>query len=543
MTNSTGNKQSAEERIYDGEFKLSDILHAIWRIRWFVLVSMLLGAMAIIGFLALTRIALPSEQIFQSAVRFVFPSVDTTVKESPGKKKFGVRNRLKQKKYPNGRLFSISDMVAPAILQRVYEQNNLQEFKIEPGEFAAAVSVLPYAPVYDEIASRYRSELSDRKLKFAERQLIEESMFRELTEMASKGALITLTLNSRFGIPENLGRKIVNDISSTWAKFSIEQLGVLKLPDLVVSSNPIDIGFLQTLDTASSLLLQDESVQELRKRIKSISDLGGADSVIDEKSGYTLQDLQRQLSMFGNYRLKKLWGHLLATGSIDQSSSTLVAFQSRRDQLKFMENALTQEAADLDRALNTYSARSVVPANEGRKTVVARPQGPAVPQLSAGFLDRLVAFAADQQDIAFRQNMVDRQIKLNQSAMAISLEIERLNGFIDGIKNIQSQADPSDLGAQKHIKTDLQETAITLNGYWEIASHLFAQLNEKRLSYDSRLYVKLPLSSKAQASISHPVFNNRTYIIAIAALIAIGMFSLVAGLMWQILRDRIRQTQ
>ena len=105
-----------------------------------VLVTLLLGSIKAIEILAFTP-----DATYSKPIRLTFPNAHKMI-------------------FPSGAKFAFSDIVAPAIVKQVYEQNRLNEFNVSIAELQRSLSAIPYAPSYPFIIARYNKLIGDKKL-------------------------------------------------------------------------------------------------------------------------------------------------------------------------------------------------------------------------------------------------------------------------------------------------------------------------------------------------------------------------------------------
>ena len=99
-------------------------LRATWRMP---LVATVILIVVTITILIAARALLPPTRTFISQIQFTFPSA-------------------KSGRYPNNTLFSINELLDPAILGVVYNQLDLGKYNIDRSEFYDAFSIRSYIP-------------------------------------------------------------------------------------------------------------------------------------------------------------------------------------------------------------------------------------------------------------------------------------------------------------------------------------------------------------------------------------------------------------
>jgi hypothetical protein len=241
------------------EIDLAELFNNLWKKRLVViLVTLMCGLIG--GGAFLTKwLANPSAATASIEVRFNFPSIQNGT-------------------YPNGQTFSLNDMVAPTILNKVYDKQQVEQLGIDRNDFISAIQVIPFAVNRAFIDAKFKAPLSNSKLAPAEIDELNANYAKALTVASLRFAKITLRVDSSITIPANVLHAILIAIPETWAKESIENYGVLDIaiarPGQLDRSLIDDYEYIvaaQYLDdhlryiTESAETLQDDDIGKLQK--------------------------------------------------------------------------------------------------------------------------------------------------------------------------------------------------------------------------------------------------------------------------------------
>ncbi len=509
------------------DIELKHILRAFWNTRKIVVGSVLVAAILLAGIILALRLSLPSEQIFQHRIVFTFEGA-------------------KEQKYPNGAPFAISDLLAPVVLKKVFDDNGLSEQGVSLEDFIAGVSINPFSPTYNLVAARYLARLSNKKLSFTERVEIEKAMQDELDSLQNRSALIRLQLIDHVGISNELGQKIVQAIPAAWAKISIEQLGVLELADGFDSGTLIDKNLFASLDYLPAIDLLLRSVNRLEKRIKTIQKIDGSATVVDEKSKQTLSSLKRTISDFNIFKVQELL--LIATEFVISESPerTALYFKNKLERLIQRQKTFKVKAESTKMVMRDYvnenGNQGTAGASDGNGGVSGIGGATTIAQFGEAFLDKIVKLTEQSSDQKFRQEMTSARLDYIGKEIDMNAEIALTKKIVSKLSNpdstISSLAPEEVARNKKYVKDNTMEIAAELNRLWAVAGEIQSRLSFKKLSYSGKLYKNTVLKSSETVINNHPVFNMRIAILYFVALILIGILALVVGLMSQAMQAR-----
>ena len=234
------------------------------------------------GVIALVRLATPTTTTYLARIQFTFPEV--------------TRGQL-----PNLSPFSLNELIDPSILNILYKDFDIGNLNISLDEFVAGFAIRPFAPEGDELAERFRAQLADRRLTFAERERIETQLRAALDQASRLTAEISFTVRRRFGIPDSVGRTIVQRLPQVWALRMIEERGVLRIPAFSSTPTILSPALIEKLPVPIGIVTLGEAFFRVIKRQRELIQLGeqtttaGITHVRNSESGKGVSDIERDL--------------------------------------------------------------------------------------------------------------------------------------------------------------------------------------------------------------------------------------------------------
>jgi hypothetical protein len=343
-------------------------------------------------------------------------------------------------RYPNGIKFSSGDITSTPILLKVFQDNHIDRFTTFP-HFSRAVFVLEANPDYERLAADYQSRLADPKLSPIDRERIQREWQAKSASLAKNDySLNWLRTSDTEGVPESVVKKALLDTLSGWARYAAIDQHVLRYRVSVLSPQVID-----SADAGGEPVI---AIQVLRSKIykvlQNLDDLGqipGAE-LVRSAGGLSLQEIRLRLEEIVRFRLEPLTGRVANSAMVADRAATLRFLES---QLAYDQREMKsmQDMADSIRqsfAVYSFDQRGLTsPATTATTTSPreeTRTQQPprgdnVVPQLSEGFLDRLLALTSQSNDVEYRQKLVDDYRHAAQAVIpaqqAVSYDQEVLN--------------------------------------------------------------------------------------------------------------------
>lgn len=410
-------QNSPESYRPDDEIDLRELVRAIWDTRVPVLLSVL--GFAVLFWLGVMALGARSGLLYSwdAEIQFTF-------------------NGVSDGQYPDGTSFTPNDLLSPVIVQRVYEQNDLESQGLSLSAFSNALSISAHAPTRQFIVQRFRQELQRGGSSSTEINQIEQR-FAQALERASRSYAI-LTLDLRDGLlptssvlNDQMVRKVLLDIPRVWAKYMTEEAGVFAEDLRLYSAQAIEGSVLGIMDEIVSADIIKSKFLLLRSNIEAIKELYNSGTVRDPETGLRLGDIEAQADWLENFVLEEARATLVGGSVASNPDATMRFFRGRIEQLSRQRDLLLQRAARVEEALQSYNQGSGGgTSGGGMGGSLGLPEdlrgGTTIPQFGSDFLDRLVELGGDSGDVLFRQELTRERLDYHLEAADLQAEISRL---------------------------------------------------------------------------------------------------------------------
>lgn len=256
------------------EISVKDLVRSIWSIRGWLIGGVVL-AILIAGAALLAERVATYENVAEYVIEFRFEGRENN-------------------QYPNGTPFSLSDIVAPAVLSDVYDAENIAQYGLSYREFQSAVTVAPYVPERQKLIDQFQA-IDARRATTAELAEAQEKLQRDLAAASQRYAVIRFTTTG-YSIPNAAISKILTSIAKAWERNAIDVRGVVKLNLNAVQPSLFDEANFAGLERLNALRFINQKLADLQNFVQSILTLPGGSLVADEQSGYTASGLLSAIS-------------------------------------------------------------------------------------------------------------------------------------------------------------------------------------------------------------------------------------------------------
>lgn len=323
--------------------------------------------------------------------------------------------------YPNGMRFTPSDIVSTPVLTEVYKRNGLEEFG-DFEDFKSAFAVLNSNPSIERLRREYAPRLEDRRLAPVDRQNLEAEYENRMKAAQNGEFTLVLQMDGAVkGWPQTLAGKVLEDVLTVWADQSRSR-GVFKFDLNIYSENLlVDI----TNSTTDYTLLLDRlrlAINRILDNLDALAQTPGAHLVRVGERKVSLGELQASLRDNVTFDLREINSIIFSFGLFREPVLTEAYLKEQLFRLEVERKELQSRNEGMQRTVTEYAA------NRSGSGVAAGATGSGgnaglMPQLSDGFLDRILDLSGQNTDIVFRQD-ISRQIIDNEKAI-YTLESER----------------------------------------------------------------------------------------------------------------------
>jgi hypothetical protein len=321
--------------------------------------------------------------------------------------------------YPDGTRFDPSDIVSTAVLQEVYERNELQTFE-RFETFQAAFSVSESNPAIERAEREFQDRLARRGLTQQERQQLTTEFVQQVQSL--RQGEFTLIAELGQGLqrwPEMLIGKVMSDVLTVWAERAQAQ-GAFSFRDDMPSERilPPELtqeDYLVTIDRLR------RRVQLLSSRLIPLKSVEGAQELRATTSRRNLVDLEAALHDELEFELEPIEAIVTALGLHRDREMTVLFLRSELDRLD-------ADGSELQARLQSLRHVQAVHLRDGSTAAVAASEssGTGIAQLSGPLFDRVMELAGASSDNAFRQELVMAVLAAERDLIDLESERSRL---------------------------------------------------------------------------------------------------------------------
>lgn len=440
------------------EAGLGELLGIWWRSRVRIILHGLAAVSVAVAVLGAVFVFRPTQQQSTVVFRLLFKGVE-------------------KNQYPNGMQFTPGDIVATPVLAEVYKRNSLEKFG-EFDDFKSAFAVINRNPALERLRREYAPRLEDRRLTPVDRQKLEAEYDSRMK--AIQNGEFTLVLQQEGALaswPETLAGKVMEDVLSVWAEQSRSR-GVFKFDLSIYSENLLaEI----TNSTSDYTLLLDRlrlAVNRILGNLEALAETPGARLVRVGEKQTSLGEIEANLRDNLTFDLREINSIIFSFGLFREPVLTEAYLKEQLFRLDVERKELQSRNEGMQRAVADYAAnRSGVGQGSGA-TSAGGGNASLMPQLSDGFLDRILDLSGQNTDIAFRQD-ISRQIIQNERAM-YQLETER-QLYQRSLDALQKGGMQGGVNGRQIVDERINQLVTRLRATLQNVSLLHAELSNRNL--------------------------------------------------------------
>ncbi|MBW1733844.1 MAG: hypothetical protein JRJ71_05575 [Deltaproteobacteria bacterium] len=404
--------------------------------------------------------------------------------------------------YPNGMRFSTSDIISVPVMDRVYEENGLEQYMEFP-DFKAALAIIQTNDYLEFLEYEYAAKLSDKQLSVDARRRIETEFLEK-----KKSALIPVyTLMWDLGSGEAIEpisadqvAKTLNDILRAWAEYAHRVKGATQYQISLVSRNILSKKDIDEQDYYIAMDMLRLGIKRIIADIRKLEGVPGAKTLKIGKDRVSLSDLNYRMADAESFKLNPLVGLIRQSGVTRDRDIAIGYLKNRIFELTQKYESAVESINVYEKSLNEYAQKpvTIVPSAAGDTTPRTSPQGtplldnvPAmIPQLGASFLNSLIQMAQESSDARFRQEITEKVIDVGLEKVGIEGDLNYYNRLLKQITDPQNgEISPSFVkNATARIKTNMESVFNILIRTIDEINTMYVELSKVNLNPASMLY-------------------------------------------------------
>jgi hypothetical protein len=316
--------------------------------------------------------------------------------------------------YPNGTIFSASEIVAGPVLTEVFKSNDLQRYgKFQ--DFQESVFVLQSDLDLDLLSLDYRARLADVKLGPVDRARVEEEFRRKRDALLDPVYTLSMRRRERLKtLPRDLMNKVLLDILATWARQADERKGATKYNVDVLSASILQRDMLDQEDYLVAIDILRSKTSRVLATIDEIAKLPGAKTIRVGEARVTLAEVRAGLEDVVRFKLEPLLGLIRSEGITKNSRALLLYANNQLFQLRQEQQESATRVQALQASVREFSAQGGLVAGDTRAGTAGSAGstggGAVTPQLDQSFLDRIMGLSTAKDEFEYKREITDRII-------------------------------------------------------------------------------------------------------------------------------------
>lgn len=446
---------------------LFKLLLKTWR-AWvlaLIIVSVVFGATK-----ALQMVFVINEAVYSKPIRLTFPNAHKLV-------------------FPSGAKFAYSDIVAPAVVQLAFERNKVNDFGLSVSDLQGSLSMMPYAPTYPLIISKYEKLMSDKKLTAERINELQKRLNEEIDQATSGEALLTLRLNKK-ELPKDVVDNLLNDIPAIWAERAMKEKGVLGVNAQLASGNSLNADLIKSVDSLVAGDLLNEKLALLTRNISAMSTFEGSQSITDPITGMKLMDLSFAVDDLGRYVIGNLIAPVRLLGLSHDTKSVIYYYEDKINKLDITLASLQRQSAALQDIYNSYLQYEQGPAQQSNEGKAG--SSVLMPQLNTDMLDKLVSLSGDAAREKYKQQLNAQRLLLAKGIADTESATSDAQLILSAVQKATAtggKLSSSDEQYLNKIQAGLPQVLSKISDFFGVSDRIYRQLSIESVGIRDQLYV------------------------------------------------------
>ena len=493
----------------EDEISLKNLLLVLWNNRKTIIVLSLASVFIIAAVCALVYLSQEKHKVASLEFKLEFKGVE-------------------KNEYPNGLKFSTADILSGPVINKVYNENNLQKY-IEFLDFKSSLMITQTNDLLKFLEYEYSATLSNKNLILSDRKNLEEEFLEKKKNALSPIYILLYSQNKGMAsLPDSLIAKVLNDILIAWADLADRVKGANQYQISIVSRNILDKNELERQPNIIATNMLMTASKRISDDIEKLEEIPGVKMISIGENSITLQDIKFRIEDIQRIKLGPAIGIIRQYGVSNKKE--LIATKGYIDnqifELNLRKEQLGADVAVYENSLNQYvqKASGAMANTRGFSGAAPSPQegmaGNIPVTIGETFLDSLIAMvqAQEESDRTFRQKITEKIIQLGLAKTEIDYEIGFFNELYESINSKQSEDSESKeriASLHKEVYQILIQTIDELNT-------LYLELSKYNLNPESLFY-----------SVTSPVISNIERPLALKKILSfavLAVFFAVSGI-------------
>jgi hypothetical protein len=371
--------------------------------------------------------------------------------------------------YPNGMVFSKTDVTDGTIIDQVFAKNGIQDFCSQE-EFRSRFVVEETSPELEMLDADFRARLADVRLTGVDRQRVQEE-YRGLRQALARQYRLSFVSGQECRrMPARLVYKTLAEVLEIWAIDTDMKRGVLKVRVPMLTPNLLDLSHARSEPFMVQADIARSAIARLIANVGLVANMPGAATVRFGSQRTTLPELRAEFEDLLYSRLDPLIVQAGRGFGVDGSrwvSQAIAAATVRLTEAQRRTNAFRTALAD-------YSGTTLSPdtAQGAARSTNPTDVQSLTPQIDRTFIDTIVQMS--EANAIYRQELTSKMVEAALEAAAADAVVEHYRELQKALAAPASRAVTASEASAKldEILTRAKVLATEFNGLYDEFSRI-----------------------------------------------------------------------
>jgi len=310
--------------------------------------------------------------------------------------------------YPNGLKFSSTDIVAANVLTRVYQTNNIAQY-LSFRRFKDAIFLQESSRELEKLNLEFEARLADSKLSPVDRERIErEYQLRRSSLRHAEFSLSFADTRPLKAVPEDMREKVLRSVLSVWADVADREKGAVKYRLPVLTTNVVIRNSIGPREYLVELDILRSRINRILANVDELLAIPGAVIVRVGPEKISLSEISVNLHDIRRFQIDPLITETYQKALVRDPRTVSGYYQSQLASAQRDYEQSKAHVAMLQNSLSAYMGGQQNPVRDaaGIQANSLSSNQTVTPQLTEGFLDKIVKLATDSSDMKYRQDLI-----------------------------------------------------------------------------------------------------------------------------------------